>query len=121
MRCVKEALPPRPRLRWLLITVRLSTSSFAGTARTLVAVGTARLASMLATTREAAPRSGRRSLPAAAVGGAADVVASAFCLALSCLGAAFAGAGVLDGAAAVGAGFAVLVADEEPPLPEFGT
>ena len=38
--------------------MRLSTSSLAGTARTLVAVGTVRLVSMLATTRAAAPRSG---------------------------------------------------------------
>src|SRR5258707_6837591 len=57
MRWVKETLPPRPRARWLLITIRLSISSFAETARTDVAVGTRRLASMLATVREAAPRS----------------------------------------------------------------
>src|SRR5258708_25129010 len=57
MRWVKEPLPPRPRARWLLITIRLSISSFAETARTDVAVGTRRLASMLATVREAAPRS----------------------------------------------------------------
>ncbi len=37
------------------MTMRLSTSSFAGTARTLVAVGTPRLVSMLVTTRAAAP------------------------------------------------------------------
>ena len=37
------------------MTVRLSMSSLAGTARTLVAVGTARLASMLSTTRAAGP------------------------------------------------------------------
>src|SRR3954470_2693596 len=40
------------------MTTRLSISSFAGIARTLVAVGTARLASMLDTTRAAAPLSG---------------------------------------------------------------
>ena len=39
------------------MTIRLSTSSLAGTARTLVAVGTARLAVMLLTVRAAAPRS----------------------------------------------------------------
>ena len=39
-RWVKEILPPRLRLSWLLTTVRLSISSLAGTARTLVAVGT---------------------------------------------------------------------------------
>ena len=38
------------------MTVRLSNSSLTGTERTLVAVGTARLASMLATVRAAAPR-----------------------------------------------------------------
>ena len=39
------------------MTTRLSISNFAGTARTLVAVGTARLASMLVTTRAAGPLS----------------------------------------------------------------
>src|SRR3954452_20640367 len=55
IRWVKETLPPRPRRRWLLMTTRLSISSFAGIALTLVAVGTVRLASMLETTRAAAP------------------------------------------------------------------
>ncbi len=57
MRCVKLTLPPRPRRRWLLMTMRLSAISFAGTARTLVAVGSASEACMLLTTRAAAPRS----------------------------------------------------------------
>ena len=57
MRWVNDTLPPRARARWLLRTMRLSMSSLAGTARTLVAVGTARLASMLTTTREDGPRS----------------------------------------------------------------
>src|SRR5262249_58901145 len=57
MKWVKLALPPRARRRWLLITIRLSESSLAGTARTLVAVGTVSEVSMLATTRAAAPRS----------------------------------------------------------------
>ena len=39
------------------MTIRLSTSSFAGTGRTLVAVGTVRLAVMFAAVRAAAPRS----------------------------------------------------------------
>ena len=39
------------RAKWLFITTLLSMRSFAGTVRTLVAVGTSRLASMLATTR----------------------------------------------------------------------
>ena len=58
MRWVNDTLPPRPRGRWLLMTMRLSMSSLAGTARTLVAVGTSRLASMLVTTRAAGPLSG---------------------------------------------------------------
>ncbi len=56
MTCVKLILPPRARRRWLLITMRLSAISLAGTARTLVAVGTVSEASMLVTTRAAAPR-----------------------------------------------------------------
>src|SRR5699024_9575836 len=55
---VKETLPPRERFRWLLMTTRLSTRSFAGTARTLVAVGTVSDVSMFVTTRADAPRSG---------------------------------------------------------------
>src|ERR1700735_4389538 len=69
MRCVKDTLPPRPRARWLLMTMRLSASSLAGIARTLVAVGTARLADMLATVRAAAPRR-RTCSPAGAGAGA---------------------------------------------------
>src|SRR4051794_22941365 len=57
MRWVNETFPPRPRWSALLMTVRLSMRSLAGTARTLVAVGTARLASMLTTTRAAGPLS----------------------------------------------------------------
>ena len=55
---VKETLPPRPRAKWLLITVRLSIINFAGIARTLVAVGTVSEASMLCTTRALTPRIG---------------------------------------------------------------
>src|SRR5258706_176282 len=58
--------------------MRLSTKSFAGTARTLVAVGTVRLAAMFAAVRAAAPRSrtwaawaGAGAGAAAAAGGAA--------------------------------------------------
>jgi len=61
MRCVKLTLPPRVRARWLFITTLLSMMSFAGTVRTLVAVGMSRLASMLDTTRAAGPRG--RSTP----------------------------------------------------------
>src|SRR5919206_4297197 len=73
MRCVNETLPPRERARWLLITTRLSASSFAGTARTLVAVGTVSEAFMFLTTAPAAPRSGIDvpSPPAAGAGRAA--------------------------------------------------
>src|SRR6478609_1230653 len=58
MTCVKLTLPPRLRARWLLMTMRLSMSSFAGTARTEVAVGTSSEDSMLVTTRALAPRMG---------------------------------------------------------------
>jgi hypothetical protein len=57
MRCVKETFPPRARLRKLLTTMRLSISSFAGTARTEVAVGTSSDTSMFVTTRAAGPLS----------------------------------------------------------------
>src|ERR1035437_4663525 len=68
IRWVNDTLPPRPRRRWLLMTIRLSTSSLAGTARTLVAVGTPRLAIMLVTVRAAAPRSLLTSAPGPAGG-----------------------------------------------------
>src|SRR3954447_9663270 len=57
MRCVNDTLPPRDRVRWLLTTIRLSMRSFAGIARTLVAVGISRLDSMFVTVRAAAPLS----------------------------------------------------------------
>src|SRR3954471_17835400 len=98
MRWVNDTLPPRLRRRWLLMTVRLSARSLAGTARTLVAVGTVRLVSMLATTRAAAPFSGVFAEPAAGATagvGAAGVAAAG--------GAAAAGAGGGGAAAAAGA------------------
>src|SRR3954454_7723968 len=58
MRCVNDTLPPRERARWLLTTMRLSARSLAGTARTLVAVGTVGETFMFLTTLAAAPRSG---------------------------------------------------------------
>src|SRR5690606_30342455 len=85
------------------MTRRLTSSSLAGTSRKLVAVGTPRLASMLATMRAAAPRSGspgssRPSFPAfPAAAGAGAAVARA-----GASGAGVAGAG----AGAVGAGAA---------------
>jgi hypothetical protein len=57
MMCVKLTLPPRERARWLLMTMRLSMSSFAGTERTDVAVGTSSEDSMLVTSHSLAPRS----------------------------------------------------------------
>src|SRR5260370_29882165 len=51
------------------MTILLSTSSLAGTARTLVAVGTDRLAVMLLTVRAAAPRSLLTSAPMGGLGG----------------------------------------------------
>src|SRR3954452_18671919 len=83
MRCVNDTLPPRPRRRWLLMTTRLSISSLAGMTRTLVAVGTARLASMLATTRAAAPF---RGLLASVAG---VVVATGLAVAASAFGSSF--------------------------------
>src|SRR5687767_9184330 len=84
------------------MTIRLSASSFAGTARTLVAVGTVSETFMFLTTLAAAPRSGD-CVPAAT--GAAAVLAAG----LSADGAgAFAagalGAAGLAGAAAAAAG-----------------
>src|ERR1051325_9382502 len=93
MRCVKEILPPRVRLRWLLMTIRLSAISFAGTARTLVAVGTLSEASMFLAMAAAAPRScfdSGSSFFASAFGSAlAAGFGAAFC---SCFGAGLAGA-----------------------------
>src|ERR687885_2326698 len=66
IRWVNETLPPRARARWLLMTIRLSASSLAGTARTLVAVGTVSEAFMFLTTLAAAPRSGTRFGPSPA-------------------------------------------------------
>src|SRR5215472_8222508 len=89
IRWVNETLPPRPRPRWLLITMRLSMSSLAGTDRTLVAVGTPRLTVMLAAVRAPAPRSRVCSASAAGAGPTA--------------GAGPLGAGLLLGAAPLGA------------------
>src|SRR3954447_16559186 len=83
MRWVKDTFPPRERARWLLMTMRLSASSLAGTARTLVAVGTVSEAFMFLTTLAAAPRNGTRVTP----------LASPFA------GCALAGAGFAAGAA----------------------
>ena len=95
MRCVNDTLPPRVRARWLFRIWRLTSSSFAGTERTEVAVGTPRLASMFATMRAAAPRSGCGASPSSTTGAAA----------VGRLGALGAGAvGAAGGVGAAGAG-----------------
>src|SRR4051794_38347293 len=69
MRCVKLTLPRPGRERWLFRICRLTSSSFAGTLRTEVAVGTPRLASMFSTIRAAAPRIGFGVSPSRTSGG----------------------------------------------------
>src|SRR3954468_891262 len=104
MRWVNEILPPRVRLRWLLMTTRLSIISLAGMARTLVAVGTSSDAFMFLTTAAAAPRSTAVSSPSAAGGPAAALGFAASGAGLAASGASafgLAGSGV---AGAVGAG-----------------
>src|SRR5215204_3188627 len=58
MRWVKLTLPWPLRLRYPLITLRLTSSNLAGMSRKLVAVGTDRLRSMLAAMATLAPRMG---------------------------------------------------------------
>src|SRR5690606_20000976 len=87
--CVNETLPPRVRARWLLMTMRLSNINFAGTARTLVAVGIDSEAFMFFATAAAAPRRTFFSSVAWPDGAAAG------------LGAGFAGAAWAFGCAAV--------------------
>ena len=91
MMWVKLTLAPVVRASWLFRIRRLTSRSRAGTVRTLVAVGTDRLASMLATIREAAPRSGvasslsrrtGRSRSGAAAAGTADPVGAVRCVAV---------------------------------------
>src|SRR6478752_531582 len=94
MRCVKEIFPPRARFRWLLMTMRLSKSSFTGTARTDVAVGSSREAFMFFATAADGPRSVTYSGPAGA-----SVEASAFAAAGAAGAAAAGAAGAADGAA----------------------
>src|SRR6476619_2176680 len=117
-RCVTAILPPRVRLRWLLMTVRLSIINLAGMARTLVAVGTSSEAFMFLTTAAAAPRSTATSSPSPGGGpaGALGLAGSAFAAAGSAVAAgsalAAAGAGLYSGvgaglASAGGAGFGV--------------
>src|SRR4051812_10412853 len=105
MRWVKDTFPPRERARWLLMTMRLSASSLAGTARTLVAVGTVSETFMFLTTAAEAPRSGD-CLPAAT--GVAGLAAAA-CFSAGLVSAGLLSAGLLGAgagaAAALGAGW----------------
>src|SRR3954471_4206011 len=124
MRWVKETFPPRERARWLLITMRLSASSLAGTARTLVAVGTVSETFMFLTTAADAPRSGLCLPAATGVAGFAAGAAGLLCAGAAGSGAAGAGvglAGAAAGAAAWGAGaglsWAGFCAVAWPPAP----
>src|SRR5690606_14268736 len=78
MRWVKETLPARWRLRWLLITTRLSNRSLTGTSRTEVAVGTVRDSPMLRTTAAAGPRSLTTSGSRSSTAGICAVVVGTF-------------------------------------------
>src|SRR5580700_2770163 len=103
------------------MTMRLSISSLAGTDRTLVAVGTLRLAAMLTAVRAAAPRS--RDVSAAAVAGPAlDDVPDAGGAAGRCGGAAGAAgaAGADAGALAWAGGPAGAVVTPPGPPPRGG-
>ena len=94
MRCVKLTLPRPTRLRWLFRIWRLTSTSFAATVRTDVAVGTARLASMLSTTRAAAPRRGSGVSPSITSGApAAGFAGGAAGVGVGAAGAAGAAAG----------------------------
>src|SRR5215204_4837073 len=98
------------------MTLRLTSRSLAGTFRKLVAVGTSRLASMLATMRAAAPRRGSPGGWAGAsvvCAGTAPVAVSAEAAGVGAVG--FAGVGgALDGVGAAGAG---ATAEDVAPLP----
>ena len=92
------------------MTTRLSINSFAGMARTLVAVGTSSDAFMFLTTAAAAPRNTRTSSPSprrAAAFGLVGVSAGAFCSVEAALliGRVSAGAAGLAAWAGSGAGF----------------
>jgi hypothetical protein len=99
----------------LLITIRLSIINFAGTARTLVAVGTVNEPSMLETTRAPTPRIGSSraasgvlktgtglTIGSAGVGDCKERSRTSFCVAGDC--AAGAGVGVATGAGVAAAG-----------------
>src|SRR6266545_795309 len=105
MMWVNDTLPPRARARWLLMTVRLSQSSFTGTERTEVAVGTLSETSMLAAVRMGATRSTVYvgwSL-ARAGAGAGDSFGTGLVVPLAGSAALAAGRGVATGVGAAGA------------------
>src|SRR3984957_9726875 len=114
MRWVKEIFPPRPRCRWLLMTIRLSISNWAGTARTLVAVGTLRLAAMFSAVRAAAPRSLLRS--ASLGGGVAGEACAGGAGATAGLAAATGAVGVASGATGAPGASGVWVRDAPAPF-----
>src|SRR4051812_8583303 len=104
------------------MTMRLSPSSLAGTARTLVAVGTVSEAFMFLTTAAAAPRSGDDFGPAASDGAFAGAGGLAAGAAGATGAAGFAGAGAasLTGAACSCSGDGAAYPpgwDAEPTLP----
>ena len=80
---MKEIFPPRFRFRKLLITIRLSAISFAGTARTEVAVGTSSEDVMFFTTAAATPRNGVVVMPAPSASCAALAAFAAFAATMS--------------------------------------
>ena len=111
MRWVKDTFPPRARDRWLFRTVRLSMSTLAGMARTLVATGMDSEEFMFATTRAAAPRSG---VTCSAAGSTASSSAGAGAAGASGAAAGGGAAGV-GGCSSVGLG-AVLVGGGGPGM-----
>ena len=96
------------------MTRRLTSRSLAGTSRKLVAVGTSRLAAMLATMRAPAPRMGSPTTSAgAAVGAAAGAgAASAVAGAVAAAGAAAAASRAAGG---LGLGVPAVVGEEVAP------
>src|SRR6476659_331614 len=105
MRCVKLIFPAPDRPRKPLMIFRLTSSSLAGMLRKLVAVGTARLRSMLATMSAPAPRIGFPTGSAAEVAAAGPAAGSGAAggagAAATAGGGGGAGVGAAAGAAAV--------------------
>ncbi len=102
MRCVKLTFPPRSRASWLFRIWRLISSSFAGSVRTDVAVGTPRLATMFSTMRADAPRNASGVSPSSVTGSAAPLFPGA---GVGAVGAGTAGAAGAEGTATSGRGW----------------